>query len=278
MNFPDDYLIPGIEPYHVEKAGIIYCGRAEDILWKLPPGSIDLTLTSPPYDDLRMYNGYCCSFEEVILNIQRITIKNTAVVWIVMDSTINGGETGNSFKQALFFMKNGFILHDTMIYWRNCPPLTHNRYEQEFEYMFVFVKDGKLKTFNPLMVKKLTIDNRIKKAFRRERNGSYDYGRPNKKDTKIAGNIWYYNTGKGHSQLDNNAFKHPATFPHQLALDHIYSWSNTGDIVCDPFLGSGTTAVAAKELGRRFIGIEISEEYCAIAVKRLRQNVLDFNE
>ena len=64
------------------------------------------------------------------------------------------------------------------------------------------------------------------------------------------------------------------TFPIDLVKDHIISWSNEGDLVYDPFMGSGTTLVAAKRLGRQAIGIEIVERYCEIAAKRLAQDFL----
>jgi site-specific DNA-methyltransferase (adenine-specific) len=81
--------------------------------------------------------------------------------------------------------------------------------------------------------------------------------------------VWGYSTGKGKSSSDTIAYKHPAIFPESLARDHILSWSNEGHIVLDPFMGSGTTAKAALEANRSFIGFEISEFYVEIANYRL---------
>jgi DNA modification methylase len=246
----------------------IICGDNVVELGKLPDNHIDLTVTSPPYDDLRNYNGYSFNFESVAKELFRVTKDGGVVVWVVGDSTKDGTESGTSFKQALHFKEIGFNLHDTMIYHRHSPPLTHNRYEQHFEFMFVFSK-GKPKTFNPIKIKKLWQDNRKKKQIRREKDGSNDFGYADQGLSKIIGNLWSYNIGGGHVTKDKMAHEHPAIFPEQLAEDHILSWSNEGDTVLDPFAGSGTTLKIAKLNNRNFIGIEISQEYCDLIKKRL---------
>jgi len=237
-----------------------------DTMAKMPDGFIDLTVTSPPYDNLRTYNGYSFDFEAVAKELFRVTKKGGVVVWVVGDATIKGSETGTSFRQALYFKEIGFNLHDTMIYQSPKPPLTHNRYEQCFEYMFVFVKD-KLKTFNPIMVEKKYNDKRKNKNFRRRKDGVFEKGfsKPNEK-LKIKENIWNIFAAGGSS--DKIASQHPAIFPEQLANDHIISWSNEGDLVYDPFMGSGTTAKMAIINKRNWIGSEISEEYCQIIERR----------
>ena len=237
--------------------------------------SIDLTVTSPPYDNLRKYNGYSFDFESVAKELYRVTKLGGVVVWVVGDATVKGSETGTSFKQALYFKEIGFNLHDTMIYEKNSLPMNHNRYEQEFEYMFIFSK-GKPKTFNPIR-----IPCKYPEKETARQNSKYSYtdekmrkARSNKQrkpvgQSKIKGNIWRYTTGHNHSTKDSIAFKHPAIFPEQLANDHIISWSNPNEIVFDPFMGSGTTAKMAMLNNRRFIGCEISEEYCNIIKDRL---------
>ena len=239
-------------------------------LKQLDDESIDLTVTSPPYDDLRKYNNNF-DFENITKELYRVTKDGGIVVWVVADKTKNGSETGTSFKQALFFKDIGFNLHDTMIYMSDKPPLTHNRYEQKFEYMFVFSK-GKPKTFNPIMEEcKYAGSDKKARTFRHtgdELQETHIKNKVNKE--KIKGNVWYFSTGYNKSTKDIIAFKHPAIFPEQLANDHIISWSNEGDTVLDIFSGSGTTAKMAKLNNRNYIGFEISKEYCDIAEERLK--------
>ncbi|AKO91997.1 restriction endonuclease [Priestia filamentosa] len=232
--------------------------------------SVDLTVTSPPYDNLRKYNGYSFDFESVANELYRITRNGGIVVWVVNDSTVKGSESGTSFKQALFFKEVGFNLHDTMIYAKTNPmPLTHSRYEQQFEYMFVLAK-GKPNTFNPLLKENKDFGKIKGGTFRH--TGEETQAKHKKKETKKEGyrnNIWFYSVGRGGTTNDKFAFKHPAMFPERLAEDHILSWSNEEDVVFDPFMGSGTTAKMALLNNRRYIGFEISEEYIEIANKRL---------
>ena len=239
-------------------------------LKQLDDESIALTVTSPPYDDLRKYNNNF-DFENIAKELYRVTKDGGVVVWVVADKTKNGSETGTSFKQALFFKDIGFNLHDTMIYMSDKPPLTHNRYEQKFEYMFVFSK-GKPKTFNPIMEEcKYAGSDKKARTFRHtgdELQETHIKNKVNKE--KIKGNVWYFSTGYNKSTKDIIAFKHPAIFPEQLANDHIISWSNEGDTVLDIFSGSGTTAKMAKLNNRNYIGFEISKEYCDIAEERLK--------
>ena len=238
---------------------------------QIPDGTIDLTVTSPPYDNLRTYNGYCFDFENIARELYRVTKQGGVVVWVVGDATIDGSETLTSFRQAIGFREIGFRLHDTMIYASDKPPLTHNRYEQAFEYMFVFSK-GKPKTFNPIMVP--TIQAGIDKGIRtfREADNQLRLAHKNElvADKKIKGNIWFYDTGNMCSTKDSIAFNHPAIFPELLVRDHINSWSNEGDIVLDPFMGSGTTAIACIKERRHFIGFELSKEYFDKAVRRIK--------
>ncbi len=244
----------------------IYNTDCLDGLKLLDNESIDMVLTSPPYDNLRKYNGYSFDFENIAKQLYRVIKQGGIVVWVVADQTINGSETGTSFKQALFFKETGFNLHDTMIYAKNNPiPLTHNRYEQHFEYMFIFSK-GKPKTFNPIMVEnKLAGKKRSEKTkYRQQNNELRKINTTGKvKGKSIKGNIWYYSVG-------GNLTNHPAIFPEELAQDHILSWSNKDNIVLDPFMGSGTTAKVCLKTNRKYIGFEISKEYCEIANRRVQ--------
>ena len=242
----------------------------------LSDNSIDLTVTSPPYDNLRTYKGFAWDFEATARELYRVTKPGGVVVWVVGDATIKGSETGTSFKQALFFKKCGFCLHDTMIYEKHNPtPNAKTRYQQSFEYMFVFSKK-RPKTANLIEEPRRNAcnDKRTyrKKAFSRTKNGEFsepkDY---HVKENVPRRNIWTYKVGLYNSTSDKIAFDHPAIFPEQLANDHILSWSNEGDTVLDPFMGSGTTAKVAKELDRNYIGFEISKDYCEIAEQRIYQ-------
>ena len=240
--------------------------------------SVDLTVTSPPYDGLRTYNGYCFDFENIAKELYRVTKQGGVVVWVVVDGTIDGGETGTSFRQALYFMQIGFRLHDTMIYQKHNPtPNTGNgkRYQQSFEYMFVFSK-GDPKTISLILEPRRNEcnDRRTQRIIRRQRNVDGEFEEPHLyiiKQEVPKSNIWNYKVGLYNTTSDKVAFKHPAIFPEALARDHIVSWSKEGDTVLDIFSGSGTTLKVARALGRHYIGFEISAEYCDIIRQRLEQ-------
>lgn len=239
---------------------------------KMESNIIDLTVTSPPYDNLRTYAGTLewnfDIFQQVANELYRVTKDGGVVVWVVGDATIKGSETGTSFRQALYFKEVGFNLHDTMIYQKSTPPLSHNRYEQNFEYMFVLSK-GKPKTFNGMREPKAYKDNRKNKAFGKNQDDSVDFGFSSRKETRLRRNVWKIFAGGGSS--DSIASNHPAIFPEKLANDHIISWSNEGDLVFDPFMGSGTTGKMAKLNNRKFIGIEKVQDYFEIAQSRILQ-------
>lgn len=254
----------------------IICGDNVEVLREFPDECIDLTVTSPPYDNLRTYNGFDWDFEALAKELYRVTKRGGVVVWVVNDATINGSETGTSFRQALYFRDEcDFNLHDTMIYRKKNPmPYRHNRYQPCFEYMFILSK-GKPKTFNVLLepTKNAGVSSRLNQ---RQTGGDITNGNGKGKpvkDTKYRDNIWEYGVGSGVTTTDRYAFAHPAIFPEKLAEDHILSWSNPGDIVLDPFIGSGTTAKMAALNGRKYIGIDISEEYCELARKRVAEAI-----
>jgi site-specific DNA-methyltransferase (adenine-specific) len=269
------YKEVSMKPYYSSGDITIYRGDSSQVLKTLPDESIDMTLTSPPYDNLRSYKGYSFDFETIAQELYRLTKPGGVVVWVVGDETVDGSETGTSFRQALYFKEIGFNLHDTMIYQKQNPvPLNHNRYEQYFEYMFVLSK-GKPLTFAPLLESCCNAGHGRGGTFRHDGDELATKHTGGVVAThKMKGNIWTYGVGNSKSSSDPIAYQHPATFPEQLALDHIQSWSNPGDLVLDPFVGSGTTLKAARLLGRRAIGIDISEEYCSIATTRLSQQVL----
>ena len=258
----------------------IYNENCMDTMRRMPDGFVDLTVTSPTYDNLRDYKGYSFPFEEIAKELYRITKKGGILVWVVGDSVIDGSETLTAFKQALHFKEIGFNIHDTMIYSKTFLPQNGKRYNQSFEYMFVCSK-GKPNTFNPIKrpYSEKTLQRRkTKYTFNKHRDVENDgreikeFGLKNDGVTKE--NVWHYTVGNMQSSKDKIAFEHPAIFPEQLANDHIISWSNEGDLVYDCFMGSGTTAKMSILNNRNWIGSEISEEYVKIAEKRLRPHLM----
>jgi site-specific DNA-methyltransferase (adenine-specific) len=245
----------------------IYNENCLDTMSKIPDGFIDLTVTSPPYDNLRSYNGYSFDFKSVAKELYRITKLGGVVVWVVGDATVYGSETGTSFKQALFFKEIGFNIHDTMIWNKgkfSAVGALKTRYGQVFEYMFILSK-GNIKVFNP-------IKDRVNKTAGSLVSGRIRQADGTMKPKSTIGNITpeygqRFNIWEQCPQQGNN--KHPAPFPEQLSKDHIISWSNPYDIIYDPFMGSGTTAKMALVNKRNFIGSEISKEYCKIAEERI---------
>lgn len=247
----------------------LHTGDCLDVMKTLEDNSIDLTVTSPPYDNLRDYNGYSFDFEGIAKELYRVTKDGGVVVWVVGDATIKGSETGTSFKQALYFKEIGFNLHDTMIWEKtsfNYDP-RNKRYKQFFEYMFIFSK-GKPSVFNPIMDLPVKSAGKMIKSSKTQKAGWVrDYGIIKMKDFQARGNVWRLSPDRRN--------KHPAPFPEKLAEDHILSWSNEGDTVLDPMAGSGTTLKMAKKNNRNYIGIEISPEYIEIINKRLTTPLSD---
>lgn len=262
------------------RANEIICGDNVETMQGFPDGCIDLVVTSPPYDDLRTYGGHSWYFEGVANQLWRVIKPGGVVVWVVADQTIDGSETGTSFRQALRFMEIGFRLHDTMIYERQgkYPQNTKHRYWQNFEFMFVFSKAapmrGDLLKDRPNIHKKMGGGSERCKSGEMKNAGSGSLGKLDANGYRS--NIWRYDVGGGH--IGDMAHAHPAAFPERLARDHILSWSNEGDLVLDPFNGSGTTTKMAREMGRQYLGIEINPDYCEIARKRLDQKLLNFEE
>jgi DNA modification methylase len=248
----------------------IYNESNIETMKRMPDGFVDLVVTSPPYDDMRDYNGFSFPFEDIAKELYRVIKDGGVVVWIVGDATIDGSESGTSFRQALFFKEIGFKLHDTMIYEKAGMSMpSSNRYHQVMEYMFVFSK-GKPKTFNPLKDRKNRWTSSFGNSSTRQKNGELEKkGKIEFDEYGMRFNIWRYANGAGFGQKDEAAYGHPATFPEQLCGDHINSWSNEGDLVYDCFMGSGTTAKISHVLNRNWIGSEISETYVELANKRL---------
>lgn len=253
----------------------IYQGDCLDLMPLIADKSIDLTVTSPPYDNLRTYNGSLVWNFDIFMNIARelfrVTKDGGVVVWVVGDATIKGSETGTSLRQALYFKEIGFNLHDTMIFEKDSfQKPNRNRYWSCFEYMFVFSKGG-AKAAN-MISDRINSQRGKKVSSKTVRNA--DGSTSTRRSVVIAvfgkrKNIWAYSTGYGKGTTCKDAYQHPATFPEQLATDHIISWSNEGDLILDPMAGSGTTGIACINTNRNFILIEKEPKYVEIAEKRI---------
>ena len=268
-----------IQPYYQDYDSTLYHGNSMELLRTLDVKP-DLILTSPPYDDRREYGGYVFDFDAMADTLVAIMPEGGVIVWVIADATVDGSETGTSFQHALGFKERGLKLYDTMIYEKDSvPPLkSHNvRYKGSFEYMFVLSK-GRPKTTNIIADVPLKNAGEVKKVGSlRQRDGSLrDFKQGITPTHGRRSNIWRYSVGFLQSAPDNSvAYRHPAIFPLELASDHIRSWTNPGDLVLDPMAGSGTTLRAAKDLGRRSIGVEINEAYCKNIIPRLGRQVFD---
>ena len=251
----------------------ILCGDAVEVLKKIPSNSIDLVVTSPPYDDIRTYNGFSLNLPAVGKELNRILKDGGIVAMVIQDSTRNFGKTLTSFKTIIDWCDNaGFKLFETVIYrkYGTEGAWWAKRFRVDHEYMPIFLKGDRPAYFDkePLKVpskhggKTMTgsgnrrTDGTTTKTITREINGM-----------KCRGTVWdYLNAG------DKNPLKrkHPATFPDKIPTDFIQCFCPPKGIVLDPFIGCGSTAVAAKQLGRNYIGIDISKEYCKLAEERIK--------
>lgn len=248
----------------------VYQADALAFLRDLPDASIDLVVTSPPYDNLRTYNGYSFNFEPIAHESYRVLKPGGVQVWVVGDSVVNGSETLTSFRQALYFKEVGFRVHDTMIYEKDSLQFPDiSRCYQVFEYMFVLSK-GTPRVVNLPRIKTTHFNN--DGATKRKTDGSLEHVKyATGLATRVMGNVWKFGVGNGKTTLDKEAFEHPAMFPEKLAERHILTWSNPGDLVLDYFGGSGTTAKMALHNNRQFLTCDISAEYCELMRERLAQ-------
>ncbi len=275
---------PASNRYYEEEDGILYCGDNVEVLKQFKEESIDLVVTSPPYFLQRWYSAKSeeeflsmwsfDKFKVFAKELYRVMKQGGVVVWVMGDQTIDGSEVGEPYKQVLYFKEEcGFKIWDTMIYKKaGIRYPDKDRYYQIFEFMFVISK-GVPKTVHLIQDR---INKYVGKKVRDSKrlvNGDVTITKLDKTTDYfgVRHNIWEYKAGYGMGSTDKEAFKHPAVFPEALAKDHIYSWSNEGDIVLDPFSGSGTTLKMSKIMNRGWVGIDIGKEYCDIAIERVKK-------
>jgi len=257
----------------------VYCGNCIDVMMQLDNDSIDCVVTSPPYDDMRDYHGYSFNVDSIALVLHDIMKPGGVVVWVVGDKSSKGGESLTSFRHALAFQEAGFNVR-TMIYKKAgmSYPSKHF-YNRQFEYMFVFIKGEKPRVFNPIKDRenKWAGFSNWGDITSRKKDGTLKLQKTKEENTYVIpqfgkrGDVWEYATGMGNTTRDKEAFEHPAMFPEKLANDHILSWTNEGDIVLDPMCGSGTTLKMAHLLGRKYIGIDMSEKFCEMSKARVKK-------
>lgn len=264
-----------MKPLYSSNEYSIYNENCVDYLKTLPDNSLKFVITSPPYDDLRNYQGYSFDFENVARELSRTLADGGVIIWNVSDATVKGSETGTSMRQALFFMDCGLRLHDTMIYEKKNPmpaSKTSKRYHQAWEYIFCFSK-GTPSTFNPFVVpaKYGHVNANMK---HRGKDGELNYIKTKRNSHTKIRNIFAYTVGGGHSTSDKEAYGHPALMPEKLAEDQILTWTNPGDVVFDPFSGAGTSGKMAVKNDRKYVGTELSVEYCELSNIRI-QRVID---
>lgn len=236
--------------------------------------SIDLTVFSPPYDGIRDYkNNWIFDFVQLGQHLFRVTKEGGVAVVVIGDGTKNFAKSLTSFRLAVNWVDDiGWKLFESVIYKRDGNPGAwwNQRFRVDHEYILMFFKGNRPKTFHKehLMVPSKHA-GKIYSGTDRLTNGGFKKIEPKAVNPmKCRGTVWEYST----SNTEGNRLKlqHPATFPDKLARDLILCFSEPNDIVLDPMCGSGTTCVQAKLNSRQFIGIEISEEYCDIARKRLQ--------
>ena len=246
----------------------IVADAVEYMAREMPSEHVDLTVTSPPYDSLRNYNGYDFDARSMLEGLYRVTKKGGIVVWVVGEKIKHGSKSLSSFEHAFIGRDCGFSIHDVMIYRKkNTPFMRSNAYTNCYEFMLVFSK-GRPRTFNPLV--QPTKRNGVELCVANKGPDGINRKVPARlKTEKTRTNIWEYAVGLGGTTNDRMAFRHPAVFSERLAADHIASWSNPGDFILDPMCGSGTTCKMAASMGRQWLGIDISSEYIAIAEERM---------
>lgn len=254
----------------------IICGDAVEVLKKIPNNSIDLVITSPPYDNLRTYNGFEVNLHEVGCELFRVIKDGGVVAMVIQDATHNFAKTLTSFRTIVDWCDNiGFKLFETCIYHKNGTEGAwwKQRFRVDHEYMPIFFKGEKPQYFNkePLKIPSKHGGKIMRGSGNRRTDGTTtDTVKRAINIMKCRGTVWDYMMAGDKNPLKR---KHPAVFPDKIPYDFIQCFCPEGGIVLDPFVGCGSTAVMAKLLDRNYIGIDISEEYCNLSEQRLKEDV-----
>ena len=255
----------------------IICEDNITYLKTLPDECIDFVITSPPYDALRDYNGYKLDLHGLGVELLRVLKDGGICVMVIQDSTKDFAKSLTSFRTIVDWCDNiGFRLFECNIYNRQGTEgeWWKKRFRVDHEYMPIFLKGKRPQYFDKENIK---IPSKhggkvMTGANIRTKNGQTGSRKVKINPTKCPGTVMSFgNTCGGESKLKS---KHPAVFPNMLAYDMIECFCPKDGIVIDPFNGSGTTTLAAKCLGRKYIGIDVSEEYNQIARERLETEII----
>lgn len=265
----------------------LFHGDSSVTLKRVARESVDLIVTSPPYDSLRSYGGVGDSwnfdkFKTLATELVRVLKEGGVLVWNVKDQCVNGGYSCSSYRQVLYFVDVlGLRLHDTIVWQKSkfLPKKRGKRYQDAHELMYVFSK-GTPKTFNPIMRECKLGGKGYKRTYKSfMKNGRSEFKKGVTNSETVESNVWMIPTANAnetnYTLKDSRTIHHTAVFPKELAARHIKTWTNEGNVVLDPFLGSGTTGVAAVELGRSFIGCEMNDDYFQMASERIEARMTE---
>jgi site-specific DNA-methyltransferase (adenine-specific) len=251
----------------------IYCTDCVEGMKQIPGSSIDLVVTSPPYDSIRNYNGFTFDLHATGQGIHRVLRDGGIAAMVLQDQTSNFGKSLTSFRTVLDWCDNiGFKLFECVIYRKYGPEGAwwRNRFRVDHEYMPIFLKGNRPNYFDkePLKIPSKHGGKVMTGSGSRRTDGKTNHAVTRMiNPTKCRGTVWDYLMAGDKDPIKR---KHPAPFPDQIPKDFIGCFCPPGGIVLDPFMGCGSTAMAALALGRRFIGFEISPEYCSLAEERMK--------
>lgn len=256
----------------------IYCSDCVEGMREIPNESIDLVVTSPPYDNTRDYNGFSYDLHATGQEIFRVLKDGGIAAMVIQDQTQDFGKTLTSFRTIVDWCDNiGFKLFECVIYRKHGTEGAWwtQRFRVDHEYMPIFVKGKKPQYFNkePLKIPSKHGGKTMTGSGNRRTDGvTTQTVRREINSMKCRGTVWDYLMAGDKNPIKR---KHPAPFPDKIPFDFIQCFCPPDGVVLDPFIGSGSTAVGAKKLGRHYIGFDISREYCEIANRRILETQMD---